>query len=384
MRSSVTAGSLGEAVEEPPLVELAVRAALAARAVVGDHDDDRVVELARLLEVVEDPAEAVVPVGDVAGEDLGHAREQPLLVGAQRVPRPHGVERGPRLAVGTRALRLAVRVDRRELGAFGQQPQLDLAREDAGADRLVALVEPALVLVGPLQRHLVRRVAGLRREVHEERLVGVDHLRVADELDRLVREVVGDVVAVLGPARRVDLVVVVDEVGIPVVRLAAEPAVEALEPAPERPPALERGEVALLARRQVPLADAVRVVPVLGEHLGDEAVLERDARRDPREARRELGDRRHAVARRVATGQQRRARRRAQRGRVEVRELHAAIGDAPHVRGLDRAAEHVHRPVADVVPREEQHVRRTLAARAARGTAPSRASSPGCRARSCP
>ena len=196
----------------------------------------------------------VVPVRDVAGEDLGHPREQPLLVGAERVPRPYGVERGPRLAVGAGAFGLAVRVDRRELGAFGQQSHLDLTGEDAGADRLVALVELALVLVGPLQRHLVRRVAGLRREVHEERLVGLDDLGVADELDRLGREVVGDVIAVLGPARRVDLVVVVDEVGIPVVGLAAEPSVEAFEPAPQRPPALERGEVALLARRQVPLA----------------------------------------------------------------------------------------------------------------------------------
>ena len=169
--------------------------------------------------------------------------------------------------------------------SVGQQPELLLAREDPGPDRLVALVELALVLVGPLLGHEVRGVAGLRGEVHEERLVGVDHLGVADEPDRLVGEVVGEVVAVLGTAGALDRMVVVDEVRIPGVRLAAEPPVEPLEPAPERPPALERREVALLTGREVPLPDAVRVVAALGQDLGDEPVLERDAGRDAGEAR---------------------------------------------------------------------------------------------------
>ena len=150
---------------------------------------ERVVELARLLEVVEDATDLVVGVRDVAGEHLGHAGEQALLVVAQRVPRPHGVEQRPGLAVGTGALGLAVRVDRRELGVLGQQAELLLALEDAGADRLVALVELALVLVGPLRGHVVRRVTGARREVHEERLVGIDDLGRLDEADRLVGEV---------------------------------------------------------------------------------------------------------------------------------------------------------------------------------------------------
>ena len=81
----------------------------------------------------------------------------------------------------------------------------------------------------------MRRVAGLRGEVHEERLVGVDDLRVPDEGDGLVGHVVGQVVAVLGPARCVDRVVVVHEVRVPAARLTAEEAVEALEPAPQRP-----------------------------------------------------------------------------------------------------------------------------------------------------
>jgi hypothetical protein len=66
------------------LVERAVRPALAARAVVrGDHDDG-VVQLSRLLEVVQEPAELVVRVADEPGEHLGRAREQLPLVLARR------------------------------------------------------------------------------------------------------------------------------------------------------------------------------------------------------------------------------------------------------------------------------------------------------------
>ena len=70
----------------------------------------------------------------------------------------HGVEHRPGLSVGAGRRRLTVRVDRRELGVVGQEPELLLSRQDAGADRLVALVELALVLVGPLLEDVVWRV----------------------------------------------------------------------------------------------------------------------------------------------------------------------------------------------------------------------------------
>jgi hypothetical protein len=53
--------------------------------------------------------------------------------------------------------------------------------------------------------------------------------------------------------------VVVDEFGIPLVRLAAEEAVEAFEAAAERPLTLRRREVHLVLRGQMPLADRIRV-----------------------------------------------------------------------------------------------------------------------------
>ena len=60
-------------VEELRLVRRAGRAALGARAVVGDHHHDRVVELTDLLEEVEQPAEVVVGVAQEPGEHLHHA-----------------------------------------------------------------------------------------------------------------------------------------------------------------------------------------------------------------------------------------------------------------------------------------------------------------------
>ena len=183
-------GGVRDAVEESPLVEAAVGPSFTAPSIVRHHDDQGVVDLLRLLEVVEDLAEAIVVVGDVAGKDLRHPREEPLLIGAERVPRANRVELRPCLAIRSGPPGLAVGIDRTQLGAFRQQPELDLARQDSGPDGLISLIEDALVLVRPLERDEVRRVAGLGCQVHEEGLVRIDGLRIANELDRLRRHVV--------------------------------------------------------------------------------------------------------------------------------------------------------------------------------------------------
>jgi len=119
-------------------------------------------------------------------------------------------------------------------------------------------------------------VCGARAVVEEERLVRRDSVRVLDELDRLVGEVDRQVVAVLGQRRLGRRVVVVDQVGIPLVGLAAEEPVVALEAAAERPLPLRRGEVHLVLGAQVPLPDHVGVPATLAQHLGDVGALERD------------------------------------------------------------------------------------------------------------
>ncbi len=187
------------------------------------------------------------------------------------------------------------------------------------------------------------------RVVEEERLLRRDRLGVPDELDRLVCDVVGQVIAVVRQARLVDGVVVVDQVRIPLARLGPEKAVPALEAAAGRPVAPGRREVHLVGGAQMPLADHVRVPALLAEDLREHPVLGRDRAARVREADRSLGDTRHAVARVVAARQQAGARRRAERRRMELRVAHAALHDPVDVRCLDRTAVAAHRREADVV-----------------------------------
>ena len=123
---------------------------------------------------------------------------------------------------------------------------------------------------------MVRRVAGAGRVVEEERLLWRDRLGVPDELERLVGDVLGEVVALLRRLRLVDEVVVVDELGIPLVGLRAEEPVPALEAAAAGPVAARRRQVHLMRGAEVPLADHVGVPAQLAQDLGEHAVLGRD------------------------------------------------------------------------------------------------------------
>ena len=79
----------------------AERRAFGARAVVAlDIDDQRVVELAHVLDRLDHAADLVVGVGDIGGEHLRLAGEQLLLVGVERVPFRQIVRPGRELRVG--------------------------------------------------------------------------------------------------------------------------------------------------------------------------------------------------------------------------------------------------------------------------------------------
>ncbi len=319
---------VGDALHHLHLVDRAVRAALTRRPVVRDEDDERVLAPAVLIEEAEQPSDLVVGVREEPGVDLRHAAEQLLLVVGERVPGTGDVQHRERLALGARSVGGADRVDRRQLGVLWNDAELLLAGERLLAHRLVAHVEPAFELVDPLLRGVVRRVAGTECVVEEERLLRGDRLRVHDELDRLVGQVDAQVVALLGRARLIDEVVVVDEVGIPLARLGAEEPVPALEAPAGRPVAARRGEVHLVLGAEVPLADHVGVPAALAEDLREHPVLRRDRAARVREPDRGLGDAGHAVPGVVAPGQQTGARRRAERGRVPLRVADTVRGDA--------------------------------------------------------
>ncbi len=329
-------------VEELVLVHRAVRTTLRAGAVVGDEHDDRVVPLADALQELEQAAVVVVGVLQEAREHFHHSRVELLLVSRQRVPV------------------LNVRVVARQLRILRDNPERLLTRERLLAIRVPPVVEHALVLVGPLLGDVMRRVHRARAEVHEERLVRGDLLGVGDEGHRLVHEVFGQVIALFGRLLGLDGVIVVDQLGIVLMGVAAEKPVVPLEPAPERPPVVRASRGNLVRRRQVPLAERVRVVSVLQQDLGQHPVLERDVAVPAGIAGGPFRDARHRVRMVIAAGQDARARRRAERGRVHVVEEESVLRERVDVRRLDRAAVAPHLPEPGIVLDDEDHVGRAL------------------------
>ena len=240
-----------DAVLHRQLVEGAGDGALHAGAVVApDPDDERVVELAQLLDGVDDPTDVVVGV-------LGEARVDLHLAGVE------GLELVRHVVPGREGF-----VARGELSVRGDHPERLLAGEGLLAKRVPALVELALVLGRPGLRDVVRRVAAAGREVHEERLRRILAADPVEPLDGLVRHGVRQVVGVgLVAVLRVDAddLLVLGDDRVPLSGAAAEEAVEVLE-APARGPAVERPRRALLAvGGQVPLAEGGRAVAVVAQ-----------------------------------------------------------------------------------------------------------------------
>ena len=222
-------------------------------------------------------------------------------------------------------------------GVGRDHAELLLAGERLLPDGVPALVEPALVAVGPLLGHVVRSVRGTGREVHEERPVGRQRLLLLRPGDRLVRHVVHEVVAVLGRAPRLERRRVLVDRRVPLVRLPAEEAVEVLEPAAGVRPVVERPDRARLPRRDlVALAELRRAVPVELEDLRQRGAGVRAQRVVAGCRRGDLGDPAHADGVVVAPRQQRGAGRRAQRRRVEAGELQPVGGQALERRRLAR------------------------------------------------
>ena len=289
-------------VEELALVDRPVGPALAAGAVVTDDDDDGVVELAGLLEIVQDAADLRIGVGQETGEHLGHAGEQLLLLLAELIPRTHRVLLRPGLTVG--AGDIAVGVDRGELGVRRDDAEPLLVLQHDLSVPLVTHVEGAGVAVRPFGEHMVGRMSGARADVGEPGFVRCDHRRITDEFDGPVGHVLGEVVTLLRRGGRLDRMAVVDQLRVPLVGLAAHEPVEPVEAAGERPVPAGGSEIGLFQRRQMPFSDTGRAVSAFGEHLRDQCGVRRNAAVDAGETLGELFDDRHADRGGVASRQQ--------------------------------------------------------------------------------
>jgi hypothetical protein len=88
-------GDVEDAVVRGVHVGCAERGTFGTGAVVAaDVDDQRVVELALVLDFLDDTADLVIGIGRVGGEDFGLASKESLFVGRQRLPLRQAV--GPR------------------------------------------------------------------------------------------------------------------------------------------------------------------------------------------------------------------------------------------------------------------------------------------------
>ena len=330
-----------QAVEVAHLVVAAVEAALGRGPVVADDVvHERVVEDIELLQSVQNPAHVVVGVLHVARVNF-------------HLPAQHRLERLRHLVPGRDFL-----VTRGQLAVRRDDAELLLSCECLLAQLVPALVELALVLVDPFLRDVVGRVCRAGCEVDEEGLVGGEGFLLGDPGHRLVGHVLYEVVTLFGRFLGLDGNRAFIERRIPLVRLAADEAVEILEAAAARGPGVERtGGARLPDRHFVALAELRGGVTVQFERLRqrrhgigpDRAVTGR--------ARRDLGDAAHAGRMVIASGQQRLPRRRAERGGVEADVLQATRCQRLRARRLAGPAEGARRSESCVVDEHDQDVR---------------------------
>ncbi len=337
----------------PEVVDRPGGSALGARPVVGQHDQDGVVEVAGALEELDEATQLVVGVREEAGERLHVPGVQALLVGGEGVPGRYPVGPGG------------------ELAPVGEDPPLPLPFERGSTPLVPAGVEAAPVALDPRGRGLVGRVAGPGAEVEEERLVHVDRPQVPDPLDGVVHQVLGEVVALLGRGRRRHLVVVRHQGRHELVGLPLQEPVEALEAPAEGPAAARGGQVAVVLGGEVPLAQGEGGPAALLQHLRQEPVGPGNGGVVPGEAGGELSHPAHAVAVVVAAGQQAGPRRRAQGRGVEVGVLQSGLRQPVDDRGLEVRTEAAELGEADVVEHHQDDVRRA-GSRSPRGRPPRR------------
>ena len=128
---------------------------LGTRTVVRERDDQRIVPLAKVIDLLQQAPDLDVCVVHESGEYFFHSRCDPLLFCAEFIPD------------------LNARIPRRQLLIWRQQSGLTLARQNAISRRVPPVVETAPILVGKFPGHVMWRVPGREREVKKERLVRI-------------------------------------------------------------------------------------------------------------------------------------------------------------------------------------------------------------------
>ena len=198
-----------------------------------------------------------------------------------------------------------------------------------------------------------------RRVVDEERPVRRDRLLVADPLDGLVGDVVVEVVVRLAEVW-LDGTGAVECGRPPLVGLRSDEPIEVLEAEIRRPEAERPGLARLPVRHVVVLAEPRGVPSVLLQDLRDRRGVLAHQAVVAGITRRHFSDDPGVHRVMVATGDERRARWRAERGRVELRVAQAILRQPFQRRRGHRPAKGARCAVADVVEQDQQDVGRTF------------------------
>ena len=270
------------------------------------------------------------------GERLLQPAGKLLLVRGEVVPRRHaGIARSHR-------------------GTSWDDAHLQLTPEPAFAQNVVTLVEATAPSLQVVVGSLMRRMHRAEREVQEERTVGTHRHEVANPTATLIDEVFTDVVA--GTRGRIDVMVVVSELGVELIGLALQETVKPIEAFLERPVVMRSGGGRFFHRREVPLTGRVRRIAVCAQQLCDRRRTRRDATAHMRIAGVPIRDPAHTDGVVVASGEQACASRRAQRSGVETGITQSAGREPIDVRCCQRAAVAVEVCEAGVVEHDHHHV----------------------------
>ena len=159
-----------------------------------------------------------------------------------------------------------------------------------------------------------------------------------------------------------DWIEVLIEPGLPLGRLARQKAIEIVEAdaLAGRPSHEWSHGCGLCRRRVVPFAEGGGLVSIVAEHFGERRRCSRDHTRVAVPIHGALGDGSRPDALMIASRQQRRPRRRANRCRVESVVADPLIGDAGQGWRMDRAAIGVGKAKANVIQQDDENIWRVL------------------------
>lgn len=156
-----------------------------------------------------------------------------------------------------------------------------------------------------------------RHVIEEERLIRRNDAELSHVADRLIRHVSREVVAGLSDPWK-NLCVIAEQVGCPLVGLAAHEAIEVFETHPRGPLVVGARQAVLIARRVVVLAEPGRRIAVVFQDFTDAGVIETEDGIITWITGGLLGDHTETHGVMIAAGNQSRARGRAERRRVEL------------------------------------------------------------------